>query len=412
MRNRLLTIVLALIMSSTAISVAQNSSFNFTLKGEIEGATTSDTLLFTPLNTDSVTGDELAFKVPLRRDGKFNYAGKADEVHLYKVTLLSNRELPKTQFSRLYAMVMINRSTINIEGRVDQMPYLLFSGGFYTQPLQESQRIDKEIRLKQDAIYTKIDEANLSGNDSLSMHYSNEYRNFTSSDATTSAMRKVDSLKKAYFNTLDNDYVAQQACAKAYSATAEQLFEVYERLSPSAKEGYYGRELLQIATLMRNLKIGGTAPEFSIVTPGGKSISLSELRGKYVLIYNYGMCPGSMSIDPHVAKFYNEHKDNLEVIGYTEFRKEVEAFAAQIEAAGGATTEVGGGTIDLGVSMKSMTNHPWSWDVNAQDGDNSTVKKLYQFGGLPYFIFISPEGKMLARGYFDAYDVAKKTLEQ
>jgi len=67
----------------------------------------------------------------------------------------------------------------------------------------------------------------------------------------------------------------------------------------------------------------------------------------------------------------------------------------------------------MGVKMKpvlkQMLSHPW-FDVETT-GDNIKLKNDFAFGGQPYFVFISPEGKIIVRDFHSAFHKAKSTLE-
>jgi thiol-disulfide isomerase/thioredoxin len=58
------------------------------------------------------------------------------------------------------------------------------------------------------------------------------------------------------------------------------------------------------------LEIGNTAPELKFLSPEGKTIALSSLRGKIVLIdFWASWCPPCRLENPNVVSVYNEFKD-------------------------------------------------------------------------------------------------------
>src|SRR6266446_6959288 len=59
------------------------------------------------------------------------------------------------------------------------------------------------------------------------------------------------------------------------------------------------------ATSTIALQAGSTAPNFTLTTPGGKRISLSDYRGKHVMLnFWYATCPGCLTEIPRIQKFY------------------------------------------------------------------------------------------------------------
>src|SRR5215467_13246063 len=54
-----------------------------------------------------------------------------------------------------------------------------------------------------------------------------------------------------------------------------------------------------------SLQIGAVAPDFTLTTPAGKPISLSNFRGKPVMLnFWYVTCPGCLAETPGMQKFY------------------------------------------------------------------------------------------------------------
>lgn len=63
--------------------------------------------------------------------------------------------------------------------------------------------------------------------------------------------------------------------------------------------------------------VGAVAPEISLKTPQGETLSLSSLRGKYVLIdFWASWCGPCRAENPNVIKVYNKYKDKgFEILG-------------------------------------------------------------------------------------------------
>ena len=61
---------------------------------------------------------------------------------------------------------------------------------------------------------------------------------------------------------------------------------------------------------LENVQIGKVAPEFSLPDTAGVSVSLSDFRGKYVLLdFWASWCPPCRRENPNVVKAFNEYKD-------------------------------------------------------------------------------------------------------
>ena len=65
--------------------------------------------------------------------------------------------------------------------------------------------------------------------------------------------------------------------------------------------------------------------------------------------------------------------------------------------------------IELKPVLENMLAHPW-FDAEKTDG-NEKIEKDYAFGGLPFFVFISPDGEIIARDFQKAFYAAKEKME-
>ncbi len=65
--------------------------------------------------------------------------------------------------------------------------------------------------------------------------------------------------------------------------------------------------------------------------------------------------------------------------------------------------------IELKPVLKNMLAHPWM-DAEKRK-DNEKIEIDYGLAGLPFFVFISPEGKIIIRDFHKAFYTAKEKLE-
>ncbi|CDQ39906.1 MULTISPECIES: TlpA family protein disulfide reductase [Virgibacillus] len=63
------------------------------------------------------------------------------------------------------------------------------------------------------------------------------------------------------------------------------------------------------------LKVGNTAPDFTLETLNGETLQLSELRGKKVILNFWATwCPPCREEMPAMEKFYNDHQEEVEIV--------------------------------------------------------------------------------------------------
>lgn len=123
--------------------------------------------------------------------------------------------------------------------------------------------------------------------------------------------------------------------------------------------------------------MGKLAPPFTVPTLDGKSLSLSNYRGKYVLLDFWSTwCAPCVAEMPNVKALANQFrpKGRLAIIGMTLDEKP-------------------------GIAASFVkTNHLW-WDQAWVGGDaGRAVLDAYPSAGIPDFWLIGPNGQVIANG--------------
>lgn len=124
------------------------------------------------------------------------------------------------------------------------------------------------------------------------------------------------------------------------------------------------------AGMAQAIETGTDAPDFTLKTHDGKSLTLSKLEGKrgVVLVFFATWCPSCMEEVPHVKKFVEESRDkNILVYG-----------------------------VNLQQPQKIVDKFVKSYDVNYRVLlDPGAVAKSYGVVGIPYVVGIDGTGKVI-----------------
>ena len=99
--------------------------------------------------------------------------------------------------------------------------------------------------------------------------------------------------------------------------TTQTLQKYYNRFSPSLKQSRYGKNIAKQLT-ERKLGIPGTiAPIFAKEDINGMKLSLTDLKGKYVLLDFWGSwCVPCRKGNPHLIDMYRQYKTKgFEIVG-------------------------------------------------------------------------------------------------
>jgi peroxiredoxin len=152
----------------------------------------------------------------------------------------------------------------------------------------------------------------------------------------------------------------------------------------------YAREFIRrfaatepVATERLNLEVtrleafmeGGEAPDFSQPTPEGPELSLSDLRGKVVLIdFWASWCGPCRRENPNVVKMYEKYKgDGFTVLGVSL-------------------------DTDRARWLKAIEDDGLTWPhISDLQGWKNSVAQLYGVRSIPHTVLVDQEGKIIAR---------------
>jgi len=154
-----------------------------------------------------------------------------------------------------------------------------------------------------------------------------------------------------------------------------QLKEQYDLLGANAKASAQGKAIAAQLAKLESTSIGHIAPNFTVTTPEGESISLYDIKGKVKLIDFWaswcGPCRGE---NPHVVEIYKEfHPKGLEIFGVSLDNKK-EAW------------------------VKAIADDGLVWKHGSDlKGWQSAPAQLYNVSGIPHTVLLDENNKIIAK---------------
>ena len=144
----------------------------------------------------------------------------------------------------------------------------------------------------------------------------------------------------------------------SYTAKAQQTTEV-------DYDAQYATELV---------KPGTVAPDFELSSPDGKKVSLSQFKGKYVVLdFWASWCPDCRKDAPNIVAMYNKYKDKGVAFVGVSFDTDVAQWKAAIEKYGMKYAHVS--------ELKKMRE--------------ANISKAYGVKWIPSMVLVDPQGKVV-----------------
>ena len=325
---------------------------------------------------EPTTGDTVKMK-----NGVFTFTGKLEAPSWVSIQVCPDKEKPAS------CGFIGENNTITLAGKwadvLDQYGYRSIPNVNVTGSLNEKiyqeisnvrEKLMQEPRFKEYAeVQTKLNELH-NGEDkeafykyqaeteAITEEFSNEVRK-----QQKELILKNDTIEAVayYLNFLQNDM------------ELAELEQVFKALSPKVQNSSFAKDVrVEIAARIR-VQPGMPAPDFTLETPDGTKLSLSDLRGKYVILdFWASWCVPCRKSHPHLIQINQKYKgENFVFLGIASDRKdEVIKKAAQEDK----------------IDWPQM-------NIYEKRDQQKQLNEMYDISAIPTKILIDPEGKIVVK---------------
>ena len=343
MRKLLLSIVAA-----SMTLAACNAQSGYKVTGTVEGMPDGKAIIAT-VNGSSL--DTLA-KADVK-NGSFEFTGNVSEPTGAYIMVIGQRGAIPFMLENANITVNAGQAGLTVTGSEGQKIYDQFMA-INTTTQQEAMKLQQEYQA--------------ANGDQAKMQAVQE----AYAKLMTDAQAKETELIKANPDSYVSTFVIVSSMGQM---EYEQLKERYNLLGEKAKASAQGKAIAAQIAKLESTAIGQIAPNFTITTPEGESISLYDIKGKVKLIDFWaswcGPCRGE---NPHVVEIYKEyHPKGLEIFGVS-LDNNKEAW------------------------VKAIADDGLVWKHGSDlQGWKSAPAKLYSVSGIPHTVLLDENNKIIAK---------------
>lgn len=374
-------LAIVIIFSFSSYSFAQKSNDKFELNGILTGK--SEGLIYLYYNNDS--NERIKDSATLNNE-KFSFRGNINEPSMGYLELKEEKRNPKNSVG-----FFIEPSIMSVTLEAGKFHNAKFTGSA-TQDEYASLESKKQVVAERwQVVMDTLSAVNKRSN--------TEYQELKDW-VLQPYLAEMNELDLNFFTNHPQSYVTAYMLRFYVSKfTLDSLQMFYDRLGTKLQETANGKDLAEEIQKLRAGSPGSIAADFTAKDINGKQLSLSDFKGKYVLLdFWASWCVPCRKGNPHLKDLYAKYKDKrIEFIGISDDDRNHDAWKKAV-----AKDELPWRHVLRGFDMeKLMKNEPNPNDISEKFGIHS----------LPTKILIDRSGKIIGR-YSEEEDPLDNKLKE
>ena len=287
---------------------------------------------------------------------------------------ITNTDVYMVIFGKSRSGVILFPETQNIELSANLDKGIIVNSDVKAGPIQQVyQEYTKTVKaagVEMNKMYADYQAAKTAKNDTETARIDKELN--VKSDAADAVETKIQEMNAS--NLLGLYLITR----KVYAYDYDKLKTCLANVSPVAQKSDIYRSLSERLAKMDKVRVGSIAPDFTLPTPEGNMLSLSQFRGKVVVVDCWASwCGPCRAESPNMVALYNANKDkNFTILGVSLDRPDAKD-----------------------KWIKAIADDKLAWNhVSDLKYWNSMICDLYVISAIPETILIDKDGKIVARG--------------
>lgn len=372
-----------LLCMASALSMFAGTQ-SVTVKANISGLQKGDTILICREELlDSVAA--VCDTLPITKKNNFvykkNHAGGAFYTFIY-------RPADRTEGRNRNLTLFLNEGTVKLKGDAAHFGMVEKEGGEYEHPsVARYTYLQDSLSTVESDLYDRYDLAMKQGDSGM-------LKDVLLEISKGQSCPELDSLSIVLANEInDSEYAA---AVYVWNSTLSTSGEMENRLSefiPAVRDSYTAGQIRKVAEMKKKVEPEAQAPDFTLVDGEGETVSLQDYRGKYLLLFHWGVSQGSFRINTEVEQIYTMfHDRGLEILDFVHSDVQPGNFLSY--------------SPELYRQLNPLFHHLWR-TVYTAIPENFYVCDRYLLNAIPLLILISPEGKILIRNFGKSGEILK-----